>query len=115
MAARVVALREVLMNNGSDPCAKRDESTSDTNSAVVEFVLPLQVWKKCGQDGKPDVYTIGIWQGMVLLPRSIDPVLKAICHHEALEKAQAAIAQYLQSAVPRHTSSAASEKIEYYG
>ena len=30
-------------------------------SEVVEFSLPLHVSKRCGQDGKPDVYTIAIW------------------------------------------------------
>ncbi|SRR5579884_1256137 len=79
------------------------EIPQEAPGAVVEFVLPLQVWKRCGNDGKPDVYIVGIWQGMALLPRCPDPVLKSICHHVPIDAAQAAIARLLREAVPSTT------------
>lgn len=56
-------------------------------SEVVEFSLPLHVSKRCGQDGKPDVYTIAIWWDAVLLP---------LCHLQTVEQAVVALRSLLE-------------------
>ena len=81
-------------NNNTGNGGQRD------GSKTVEFVLALQVVKHCGQNGAPDLYTIGVWSGMALLPISPSPLLKAICHNGRLEQAEAALAKALVDVVP---------------
>lgn len=56
-------------------------------SDTVECSLPLHVAKRCGCNGKADVYTIAVWVDAVLLP---------LCHAEPLDNAVASLRALLE-------------------
>jgi hypothetical protein len=56
-------------------------------SDTVECSLPLHVAKRCGRDGKADVYTIAVWVDAVLLP---------LCHAQPLDNAVASLRSVLE-------------------
>lgn len=60
-----------------------------TEADIVEFSWPLHVYKRRGQGGKPDVYTIGVWKATTL---------ESICLMQPLETALTALGRKLASA-----------------
>jgi hypothetical protein len=66
-----------------------ENNGNGTGLRAVEFALPLHVYKKIGQNGDPDLYLIGVWEGADL---------KAICHLQPLETVMDTLRERLSSA-----------------
>lgn len=60
-----------------------------TGLHAVEFELPLHVYKQIGDNGRADLYLIGIWEGTTLKP---------LCHLQPLEVAMDKLRERLISA-----------------
>jgi hypothetical protein len=56
---------------------------------LVEFSLPVHVYKRLGRDGKPDLYIIGVWNGTTA---------EAICLWQPLGAALEALGRTLTAA-----------------
>lgn len=56
---------------------------------VIEFALPLHVYKRIGEHGRPDLYLISVWEGTTLMP---------LCHLEPLDIALDKLRERLSSA-----------------
>jgi hypothetical protein len=70
-----------------------ENNGNGTGYHAVEFELPLHVYKQIGENGRPDLYLIGVWEGQTL---------KAICHLQPLDIAMDKLRERLSSAGKTH-------------
>lgn len=55
----------------------------------IHSEFDLHIWKSVGDHGRPDLYTIGVWQGMEI---------KSLCHIAQLEDALGILREALKKA-----------------
>jgi hypothetical protein len=58
--------------------------------AVVSSEFDLHIWKRSASDGRPALFTIGIWNGLLSI--------ESVCHIQPLEDALSTLRQILETA-----------------
>jgi hypothetical protein len=66
-----------------------ENNGNGSGPSSIEFSLPLHVYKRIGEEGRPDLYLIGVWEGTTL---------KALCHLQPIDIALEKLRECLSNA-----------------
>jgi hypothetical protein len=70
-------------------CRVAENNGNGSGPHAVEFALALHVYKQIGDNGRPDLYLIAVWEGTTLMP---------LCHLEPLDIAMEKLRERLANA-----------------